>query len=82
MLEGCAPAETKLFCERFLAAVAEADVDLPFDFSVSIGYAYFNALLDKDLHNTVFRADQQMYRMTSMSLPVNYTFLYIAIQIK
>ena len=69
VLEGCAPVETKLFCERFLAAVAEADADLPFDFSVSIGYAYFNALLDKDLHNTVFRADQQMYRMKRRTDP-------------
>ena len=32
VLEGCAPAETKLFYERFLAAVAEADADLPFKY--------------------------------------------------
>lgn len=63
VLEDVVPEETQRHVERFLAAVAEADTELPFAFSVSIGYAYFCAELDTDLKNTMFRADQQMYRM-------------------
>lgn len=63
VLEGVAPEETQRLVGRFLDAVAEEDRSLPFAFSVSIGFAYFSAAHDKDLKNTMFRADQQMYRM-------------------
>lgn len=63
VLEGVDPEETQRLVDRFLDAVAEEAGELPFAFSVSIGFAYFSAEHDKDLKNTMFRADQQMYHM-------------------
>jgi len=45
----------------FLVECSKADEDNPYDFQVTVGYAFYDRLLDKSIHDTVKRADIDMY---------------------
>lgn len=47
--------------EAFIEACAEINSSLPYLFEVSIGYAFYNKNIDKDIYDTVKRADKKMY---------------------
>lgn len=63
LLERMQPGDAERLIARFRERVASADQALPFDFAVSVGFAFYSTALDKNMENTIFRADQEMYEM-------------------
>jgi diguanylate cyclase (GGDEF)-like protein len=47
--------------DTFLIECKKANEDTPYSFDVSVGYAFFDKLKDKTIHDTVARADKDMY---------------------
>jgi diguanylate cyclase (GGDEF)-like protein len=45
----------------FLIECKKANEDIPYNFEVSVGYAFFDNSIDKDIYDTVIRADSDMY---------------------
>jgi diguanylate cyclase (GGDEF)-like protein len=51
--------------DAFFQNCAEINSDCPYPFEVSIGYAFYDKQLDKNIYDTVKRADKDMYRSKS-----------------
>jgi diguanylate cyclase (GGDEF)-like protein len=49
----------------FLIECKKANEDIPYSFDVSVGYAFYDCSKDKTIHDTVARADKDMYERKS-----------------
>jgi diguanylate cyclase (GGDEF)-like protein len=47
--------------KQFVAECAKTNEDIPYKFSMSVGYAVFDKDIDKTIYDTVKRADKDMY---------------------
>lgn len=48
--------------DTFFRRCEEINSDCPYPFEVSVGYAFYDKQLDKNIYDTVERADKEMYR--------------------
>jgi len=53
--------DIEVMMSSFLIECKKANEDIPYTFEVSVGYAFFDKSLDKTIHDTVKRADKDMY---------------------